>query len=102
MNEFCKPCLRASGKKIPAAHMANGEPMCERCFHGGNLRAIADCHRDRVTVQEKNMSTRTCDTCKKPMHGRTKGTTCRACRNGEKDAGGGAFPKGTAALRRAA
>ncbi len=104
MKQSCKPCRERTGKIVPATHVISGEPMCEHCFHGGNERAIAECLKDRIHVgaglqaarKEGPMSERLCDTCSKPMHGRTKGTTCRKCRNGAETAGGGRRGKRTA------
>jgi len=83
--EFCVTCKARYGRIKAGVHRLDGEPACEECFHGGNADAIARCRKSRVNVEEKNMSERICDTCRKPMHGRTKGPTCKACRT----AGGG-------------
>jgi hypothetical protein len=35
----CKPHLQRTGRRIPAARLVGGEPMCKRCFNGHAIDA---------------------------------------------------------------
>lgn len=100
MNELCHPCFRDKNVRVPAAHRAGDIPYCERCFHGGNLHAIAACRKTQVVSPASapadvapGRTSRPADSEKTMNASESKGRTC-ACGCGEPPMVGRMYKKG--------